>query len=154
MQKRIMDIDVYMPVVCELLKQGKETSIVITGNSMVPFLVHGRDEILIAPPDGTWRRGDMAFYRRVNGQYVMHRIYRVNGDGTYAFVGDGQTAIESPIYEQQMFGKITAVKRKDRWIGPGNFWWEFFEHVWIRLVPVRPAVRRLYGALTFWKHRK
>ena len=154
MQKRIMDIDAYMPVVCELLEQGKEVSLVITGNSMLPFLVHGRDEILIAPADGSWKKGDMAFYRRKNGQYVMHRICGVHKDGSYSLIGDGQFTVEHPIFSSQMFGKITAVKRKGKWIRPGNFWWEFFCKVWVCMVPVRPAAWKLYRVMTFWKHRK
>ena len=153
MQKRIMDIDAYMPVLCELLKQGKEVSIVITGNSMSPFLVHGRDEILISPPDGNWKKGDMAFYRRDNGQYVMHRICKVRKDASYDLVGDAQRMIERPIFPEQMFGKITSVKRKGKWIGPGKFWWEFFEHFWVNVIPARHLLVRSYGLLTFWKHR-
>lgn len=152
MQKKIVDIYAYMPVVCELLQQGKEVSVVITGNSMLPFLVHGRDEILVAPSDGTWKKGDMAFFRRGNGQYVMHRVCKVHKNGTCDLVGDGQFAVECGISKEQMFGKISSVKRKGTWIGPGNFWWEFFEHVWINLISLRPALWKLYGLLTFWKH--
>ena len=56
---KIVDIYTYMPVLQELLSQGKEVSITITGNSMSPFLVHGRDKIMICLPmvfgkKGTW----------------------------------------------------------------------------------------------------
>ena len=121
-----MDIDAYMPVVCELLDQGKEVSLVITGNSMLPFLVHGRDEILIAPADGSWKMGDMAFYRRWNGQYVMHRICGVHKDGSFSLIGDGQFTVEHPIFSSQMFGKITAVKRKANGFGREIFGGSFF----------------------------
>ena len=47
MQKRVVDVDIYMPVLREVLEQGKEVPLLITGNSMSPFLVHQRDEILI-----------------------------------------------------------------------------------------------------------
>lgn len=151
MQKRVIDADIYMPVLCDLLKQGKEVSLLITGNSMSPFLIHGRDEIRISPPDGQWKKGDMAFFRRKDGSYVMHRIVRVNAGGKCFLVGDGQVVIEGPIEPEQIFGKITAVKRKGQWIGPGNFWWEFFEHIWIHMIPVRMVIRKIYGVVTFWK---
>ena len=48
----------------------------------------------------------------------------------------------------QIFAIITKVKRKDRWICPGDFWWEFFEHVWLHMIPLRRImyewVRDLY----------
>ena len=146
-EKKIVDIYTYMPILCELLAQGKEVSLTITGNSMSPFMIHGRDEILIAPPDGKWKKGDMAFFRRVNGPYIMHRICRVTADGNCFFVGDAQQIIEGPIRPEQIFGKIISVKRKGKWIGPGNFWWEFFEHVWLNIIPLRPLCRKIYTVL-------
>ena len=146
-EKRVVDIDTYMPILRELLEQGKEVSLTITGSSMTPFIVHGRDEILIAPPNGQWKKGDMAFFRRTNGQYIMHRICRVAKDGKCFFVGDAQQMIEGPIHPEQIFGKIISVKRKGKWIGPGNFWWEFFEHVWLNIIPLRPVCRKIYTVL-------
>ena len=136
-----------MPVLCELLAQGKEVSLTITGNSMSPFMAHGRDEILIAPPDGVWKKGDMAFFRRTNGQYVMHRILRVKKDGLY-IVGDAQTEIEGPVRPEQVFAIITCVVRKGKTISPGDFWWEFFEHVWLCFVPVRRVIMVIYARLS------
>ena len=75
--KKIIDIYSYMPVLQDLLSQGRKVSITITGNSMSPFLIDGRDEILISPFSGSWKKGDMAFSQRTNGKYIMHRICRV-----------------------------------------------------------------------------
>lgn len=151
-EKKVVDVHTYMPVLCELLEQGKEVSLTITGNSMSPFMVHGRDVILIVPPDGTWKKGDMAFFRRTNGQYVMHRICRVNTTGECYLIGDAQQIVEGPIQQSQLFGKITRVQRKGKWIGPGNFWWEFFEHIWLNIIPLRPACRKIYGIL--WRFKR
>lgn len=145
--RRIVDIYTYMPVVREILSQGKETSVTITGNSMSPFLIHGRDEILISPPEGNWKKGDMAFFVRDNGQYVMHRICKVDKNGDCFFVGDAQQLIEGPIKENQIFGKITKVKRKGKWIGPEAFWWKFFARIWVNIIPFRPVIQKLYGML-------
>ena len=83
--RKIVDVYTYMPVLQELLSEGKKVSVTVTGNSMSPFLIHGRDRILIAPPDGNWKKGDMAFFIRTNGQYVMHRICRVDKNGNCFF---------------------------------------------------------------------
>lgn len=146
-QKRIVDIYTYMPVLREILSEGREVSLVITGSSMAPFLIHGRDEILIAPPEGAWKKGDMAFFQRESGQYVMHRICRVDRDGTCFLIGDAQQVIEGPIQSEQIFGKITAVKRKGKWLHPGDFWWEFFEHIWLNIIPLRPLFTKFYSVV-------
>lgn len=151
-EKKIIDVYTYMPVLRELIEQGKEVSLTITGNSMAPFLAHGRDELLIAQPDGKWKKGDMAFFQRPNGQYVMHRIFRVDESGECFFVGDAQQIIEGPIKSMHIFGKIISVKRKGKWIGPGDFWWEFFEHIWINIIPLRSLCHKIYAVLwNFWK---
>lgn len=145
--KKIVDIYTYMPVLQELLSEGKEVSVTVTGNSMSPFLVHGRDRILIAPPDGNWKKGDMAFFIRTNGQYVMHRICRVDKNGNCFFVGDAQQYIEGPVTPAQIFGKITSVQRKGKWIGPDDFWWRFFEKIWMNVIPMRSFFRTAYGMM-------
>lgn len=145
MIERVVDTREYVSVLREIAESGKVVSLRIAGSSMSPFLAHGRDYIYFTKPDRELRAGDMVFYQRRNGQYVMHRICRVKPDGYY-IVGDAQTEIEGPVDRDQIFALITKVKRKDRIIQPGDFWWEFFEHVWIRMIPLRRPAVLLYGA--------
>lgn len=145
MIERVVDTREYVSVLREIAESGKVVSLRIAGSSMSPFLAHGRDYIYFTKPDRELRAGDMVFYQRRNGQYVMHRICRVKLDGYY-IVGDAQTEIEGPVGRDQIFALITKVKRKDRIIQPGDFWWEFFEHVWIRMIPLRRPAVLLYGA--------
>ena len=145
-----VDTKEYVSMLRELTESGKEVSMLIAGNSMSPFLIHERDSICFKRPDRTLRRGDMVFYQRTSGQYVMHRIYKVSAEGYY-IVGDAQQDIEGPVKREQIFALITRVRRKGNWSAPGDFWWEFFEHVWIRMVPVR---RLIIGAYTKMKRIK
>lgn len=152
MIERVVDTREYVSVLREIAEGGKVVSLRIAGSSMSPFLAHGRDYIYFTKPDRELREGDMVFYQRRNGQYVMHRIYKVKPDGYY-IVGDAQTEIEGPVSRDQIFALITKVKRKDRIIQPGDFWWEFFEHVWIRMIPLRRPAVRLYAAVSKMLHR-
>lgn len=144
MFRRTVDTREYVSVLREIAEEGKVVSMVIAGSSMSPFLCHERDSIYFTSPDRELRRGDMVFYQRDSGQYVMHRIYKVRPEGYY-MVGDGQTEIEGPLRRDQIFARIIQVKRKGKVLKPGSFWWEFFEHVWLRLIPVRFLLVRLYG---------
>ena len=145
-----VDTKEYVSMLRELTESGKEVSMLIAGSSMSPFLIHERDSICFKKPDRTLRRGDMVFYQRPGGQYVMHRIYKVSAEGYY-IVGDAQQDIEGPVKREQIFALITKVRRKGKWIAQGDFWWEFFEHVWIRMVPVR---RLIIGSYTKMKRIK
>lgn len=151
MIERVVDTNEYVSVLRELAEEGRVVSMLIAGSSMSPFLCHNRDYIYFTKPDRELRRGDMVFYQRDTGQYVMHRIYKRKKDGYY-MVGDAQTQIEGPLRGDQIFARITKVKRKGRIIEPGNFWWEFFEHVWIRIIPLRKVIEKLYS-LWGQKHR-
>ncbi|MDO4942737.1 MAG: S24/S26 family peptidase [Lachnospiraceae bacterium] len=143
---KLVDTLEYVSMLRELTQQGKEVSMTISGNSMNPFLIHQRDMIFFKKPDRKLKKGDMVFYERDNGQFVMHRICRVCKNG-YDIVGDAQTQIERGIREEQIFAIVTKVRRKDRIIAPGDFWWEFFEHIWINLIPIRRFLMRLYGMI-------
>lgn len=143
MEPRIMDIDAYMPVLQELLAQGQSVSLTVTGESMSPFLRHGRDQIRLAAVTAPPKRGDMVFFRRRNGQYIMHRILRRMPAGNYAIIGDGQQQVEAPIAPEQIFAVVTQVCRKGTWIGPEAFWWRFFAGPWLTLLPLRPLLRRM-----------
>jgi phage repressor protein C with HTH and peptisase S24 domain len=142
-----VDTKEYVSVLREIAEEGKVVSMLIAGSSMSPFLCHNRDYIYFTKPDRELRRGDMVFYQRDSGQYVMHRIYRVKPEGYY-MTGDAQTEIEGPLRRDQIFALIIKVKRKGKMIRPGDFWWEFFEHVWIRIIHLRQIVLKLYAVFT------
>lgn len=48
----------------------------------------------------------------------------------------------------QVLALVTAVRRKEKLLQPGSFWWDFFEKVRIRVIPLRPGIAAAYSALT------
>ena len=75
MNTRVVDTNEYVSALRELAEEGRVVSMLIAGSSMSPFLCHNRDYIYFTRPDRELRRGDMVFYQRDTGQYVMHRIF-------------------------------------------------------------------------------
>lgn len=140
---KVISTQAYVSALKELVEQGGEANMIIWGTSMNPFLVHNRDRIFFSAPSRPLRRGDMVFYRRQNGDYVMHRICRVQG-GAYYMTGDGQTEVEGPIAREQIFALVTKVYRKGRMIDRRNFWWKFFAGPWLLLRPLRLKILRIY----------
>lgn len=118
--------------------------LIISGNSMSPFLVHGRDTVYLSRLTRPVKRGDVLLYQRSNGVYIFHRVYRVENN-SFTMVGDAQTELELGIRPEQVIAIMTSVERKGKRQAPGSFWWEFFEKVWIRIVPLRPLMRRIYA---------
>ncbi len=143
---RTISANQYIGVLREMVESGQEVSLTISGNSMMPFLIHGRDQILFRKLEKNPVKGDMVFYQRQDGQYVMHRVCRVTAQGYY-MVGDAQSDIEGPVEKDRIFAMVTAAKRKGKWIQPGSFWWEFFARIWIRMIPLRHPIMRAYVRL-------
>ena len=135
-RRRIVDIHTYLPVLIDIIKSGKDVS--VTGSSMAPFLAHLRDSIIVSPPPRQFHRGDMVFFQRQDSSYVMHRIHHLK-EGKLYLVGDNQTEIEGPIDPEQVFGIVRKVIRNGKLLQKGDFWWDFFEKAWIRIVPLRSA---------------
>ena len=136
-----------------LLEQTEPVPLIISGNSMAPFLKHGRDTVYLSRVTQPLKKGDMILYRRKNGQYILHRICRVR-NGTYDLVGDGQWGIEPGIRQEQILAVVNTVRRKGKLLRKGSFQWEFFAHVWLALLPARPSITRAYSHLTAGRNKK
>ncbi len=143
---KILEPEQLMPQLLDMLEVTEPVPLVISGGSMTPFLVHGRDTVYLSKVKKPLQRGDMVLYRRDSGSYILHRVYRVE-ENTCTMVGDAQTWLEQGIRPDQILAVVTAVRRKGKLLQKGSFWWDFFEKVWIRVVPLRPAVMAGYGLL-------
>ena len=71
---KLVNTQEYVSMLRELTEQGREVNMLISGNSMSPFLMHGRDSIRLKKPDRKLRKGDMVFFQRKSGKFVMHRL--------------------------------------------------------------------------------
>ena len=143
---KIVETTEYLSVLRELVEEGREVRLKIAGESMVPFLREHRDEVFFRKPIEELKKGDIVFYQRECGQFVMHRIQKVKPEG-YFIIGDNQTVVEGPVAKEQVFGLVTRVIRDGKIMEPGDFWWDFFAHVWIRIIPLRRFVMRVYRCL-------
>ena len=138
-----LDTKTFLSHAREWVEEGKQVRLMISGSSMSPFLIHARDCITFSKPARALRKGDMVFYQRDTGEYVMHRICRVEQDAYY-LIGDAQTVVEGPIRREQIFALVTQALRKGQTIAPGDFWWEFFARVWPNIIPLRRAIISIY----------
>lgn len=80
--------------------------------------------------------------------------------GVFAYVPQGNSVFPGTIAENLRLvspdatdgeleqALVTAVRRKGKLLQPGSFWWDFFEKVWIRVIPLRPGIVAAYSALT------
>lgn len=146
-QRKLMEPEALLDEYRRLLEEEEHIEalpLTVTGGSMTPFLIGGRDTVFLSRLHRPVRRGDILLYRRPMGAYVLHRVYRVTEEG-YTMVGDAQNILEPGIRKEQVVAIVTQAERKGKMLTPGCFWWDFFEKVWIRVVPLRKGIHRVYS---------
>ena len=127
------------------------------GVSMLPLLREGRD-LMVIRRKGPERckRLDVVLFRRPGasgrGAYVLHRVLRVNGDGTYWILGDNCVAGET-VREENVLGVLTAVVRNGKTVQTTNWNYRVYSHLWCGCYPVRIALTRARGLLGRAKHK-
>ena len=143
---RVIEPDDLMEQLPQLLQQAESMPLVISGNSMSPFLIHGRDTVYLSKVTKPPKRGDIVLFKRKSGAYILHRIYRQCGN-SYDLLGDGQLGIEPGIVPAQMLAIVNVVRRKGKLLRKGNLCWAFFAHVWPALLPLRRILFRIRSAI-------
>lgn len=99
--------DMY-PIMKEALDNGQTFTFPVNGSSMQPLL-HKNDTVTL-DKSNAYRKGDIVFYVRDDGHFVLHRIRKVRKD-CFLIVGDHQTRLER-VREDQIVGKVIEIYRK------------------------------------------
>jgi signal peptidase len=141
-------------VIEELLSMGKEVRMTVTGSSMYPFLRDGKDSVILSPPVSQYlQRGDIVLFVRANGQYVLHRIFKMRGR-TFFMLGDAQTQVEGPLDAQSVVAVVGSVYRGAREIKADGFSWRTLSLIWMMFRPVRPLLIRLGNRICRYRMQK
>ena len=124
----------------EVLASGGVFRIYPKGTSMLPLLVQTRDSVVLKRREGTPAlKNDIAFYRRKNGQFVLHRVMRICPDGTYVMCGDNQCVLEKGIEPSQIIAYVSEIYRKDKKIALGGARYSLYVFFWTKM-PIRKTV--------------
>lgn len=147
---KVVDTNIYLANIVCILEENYKVVIPVSGNSMSPFLCGGRDFVMLEKPSHKERkRGQIVLYKRAGGQFVLHRIQKMTGSYFYA-IGDGQTKVEGPLSLSQICAKVCMIQRKGKWISGKDFWSCFFKIIWIRVIPLRRVMIKIWAVLSMY----
>ena len=90
MEKKIIPNELLLGEVSRLVADGETVTIMTKGSSMLPFIVGGRDSVVLRKTD-TLSAGMIALAFVDGCRYVLHRIISVEGD-VVTLMGDGNIA--------------------------------------------------------------
>lgn len=130
-------------IIEELFKNGRNATVTVTGHSMSPMLYNNRSSVVLkkADPDKI-KKSDVIFYKRRNGEYVLHRVVKLN-DGTVNCCGDNETTVERAVKKENIIGVVIAFRRKGNLIGCNNFFYKIYCVLWVALLKQRRRIMKL-----------
>lgn len=96
-------------IIRETLDMGKSFKISPNGGSMLPLIVQGRDSVYIKKPEGRLKKYDIAFFKRDDGKFILHRVVRVKKD-SYVMCGDNQLILEYGVKDSQIIGVVCKLE--------------------------------------------
>ncbi len=135
-----------MQLLQEVFANGGKLPLVVTGNSMRPFLRHGKDQVrLDSAVERKPRIGDIVLYQRENGGLILHRVVNIHEDRLQV-LGDAQAVTET-VWMQQVLAVVTDIVRGERVVACDGWKYRMCVRLWGMTRLVRPTLFRLYDGI-------
>lgn len=111
--KKRVKLEELLPIIEEKLSAGGTVVLPITGTSMLPLLVAGRDKVTLKSAVLPLEKDAIPFYRRDDGAFVLHRKVGEDENG-YVMCGDNQWVREHGITDKNIIGEVAFITRKGK----------------------------------------
>lgn len=135
------NIDSLSPIILEILDKKIDIIMPVTGTSMNPMLKHKKDKVILTSCDkSNLRKGDIPFYKRSNGKYVLHRIVKVNEE-SYDLCGDNQYIIEKNVPKNNVIAVVKAFERDGKMYRCNDIMYRMYWNLRILLIPFRYLIQ-------------
>lgn len=119
----------YEDLIREVLASGGEFRLYPHGISMLPLLRQGRDSVSLRRVDSPIRKGDILFYQRPDGSFVLHRVRAVTPNGL-TMIGDNQTLPERGVSPDWVIGRVTRIFRDDKEVICDGLRYRLYRKLW------------------------
>ena len=135
----------YDGLIREVLASGGEFRLYPHGSSMLPLLRQGRDSVSLRRVDSPIRKGDILFYQRPDGSFVLHRVWAVTSEGL-TLIGDNQTSAEYGVSPDWVIGRVTRIFRDDKEVICDGWGYRWYLRLW-QFTILRGFLQKLYHLL-------
>jgi len=109
-----------LPIILQQLDSGGTVCIKPYGTSMLPLIRQGKDEVVLEKLSRKVKKYDILFYRRKDGQFVLHRVVKFGKNGEYIIRGDHQFEYETGITDSDVIGVVKEIRRDGSVIKRGS----------------------------------
>ena len=132
----------FFKIMLEAFERAPDARVAFTtsGTSMLPMLRDRKDVVYLRKLEGRAKKYDVVLYRRNSGEYVLHRVVRVEPNGTYVLCGDNQVALERGVKQEQMLAVVEAFRRGGTLINcRRSILYCCYSRTWTKARPLRRA---------------
>lgn len=139
-----IDNEILIPLIAELLVEGKKVVFTPSGVSMRPFIEGGCDSVMLYRLPKV-QVGDICLVRlneNNHPRYVLHRVIRIEGD-QITLMGDGNLQGEEHTLRQDIFGTVVSILSPNERRKPlthGRCWYALRRWRWLGLKVYRHTV--------------
>ena len=130
-----------------LVDEGVSVTLPVNGNSMLPFIIGGKESVILHSPGGIVDVGDVVLAWVDCCRYVVHRIIRIDGDRV-TLMGDGNLVGTEHCLLNDIKARVThVVDAKERTHYLYNRWRKSAAKIWYWLRPMRRYLLAIYRRL-------
>lgn len=121
-----MPISELVPIFKEILDSGSNVNFTPRGVSMLPMLRDNCDTVTLSKPSKLKKYDVVFFYHKPTNSYVLHRIIKVNNDGTYNICGDNRMVCEMNVPKEDIFAVVTAFTKDNKKYSVNNNYYKIY----------------------------
>ena len=130
----------------KLVREGISVTLPVNGNSMLPFIIGGKESVILQPPRSV-DVGDVGLAGVENRRYVVHRIIKIDHERV-TLMGDGNLVGTEHCLLNDIKARVThVVDAKERTHYLYNKWRPRAAKLWFWLRPVRRYLLFIYKRL-------
>ena len=130
----------------QLVREGVSVTLPVNGNSMLPFIIGGKESVILQQPKLP-KVGGVVLAWADGYRYVVHRIVRIDGERV-TLMGDGNLMGTEHCLIGDIKARVTHVvdaKGRTHYLYKG--WRKLAAKVWFWLRPVRRYLLAIYRRL-------
>jgi hypothetical protein len=139
LRKDIIPNEVILDNIKSLISEGYSVTLRVKGNSMLPFIVGGKDSVRLVKGI-IFRKGDIVLAEDSPKHFVLHRIISISGDLPYDTVilkGDGVLKKKEYCHVKDLVGLVEIIQRKGKERNPYSLLRRIYYWIWIYLIPLK-----------------
>ncbi len=138
MSRRFLDRD---SLTSAILSTDGDFPLTVSGTSMMPLMKDGKTTVLLTRNFAP-QKGRILLFRRIDGSLVLHRVRKIEKDGTLIMNGDAQNWCER-ISPSQVIAAVNYISIGKRNVKYNTPLLKIWDSIWYITYPVRQRLFRI-----------